>query len=251
MADVTDAAQTLASAHLTGPAATRYLAEALAGVALLGAETSLDDETVSWRSDAPGPLGGFLVEATATGTLRGYTRKKILQDFDGIHTPSDTEALGEGATFEIIRSIPGKILSSGSVAVKTVRSGTLAAALDEYFRVSLQRRIKTAILANADDDCRVLAARAVLVEAMPDSTCELPSLKSSMIAASPRTILKKLGIPNAVKRKSTPLSFACRCSAERAAATLAAIPEAERANLPPTLDITCHMCGKTWTVQTR
>lgn len=250
MADVTDAAGTLVSNHLAGPTAARYLAEALAGVALLGAETSLPDETVTWRCDAAGasPLGGFLVEATAAGTLRGYTRKKILQDFDGISTPSDKEVLGDECTFETIRSTPGSILSSGSVAVKSLRFGTLAAGLDAYFANSLQRRVKTAILANADDDCRILAARAVLVEAMPDSSAELPELKSGMLAASDRTILRKLGFGNAEKRKTTALSFACRCSAERAKATLAAIPAAERATLPPTLDITCHMCGKTWTV---
>ena len=39
-------------------------------------------------------------------------------------------------------------------------------------------------------------------------------------------------------------------SAERAAAMVAAIPPDERASLPPTLDITCHMCGRTWTVTT-
>ena len=38
--------------------------------------------------------------------------------------------------------------------------------------------------------------------------------------------------------------------AERAAAMVAAIPPDERAALPPTLDITCHMCGRTWTVTT-
>ena len=31
---------------------------------------------------------------------------------------------------------------------------------------------------------------------------------------------------------------------------VAAIPPDERAALPPTLDITCHMCGRTWTVTT-
>ena len=36
-----------------------------------------------------------------------------------------------------------------------------------------------------------------------------------------------------------------RCSPERAAAILAALPEAERASLPPVVDVTCHMCGRT------
>ena len=84
LCDCTAAARDLARAHLSGPTASYYLAQALAGVALLGAETSQDEETVTLRLDCPGPLGGFLVEATAVGTLRGYTKQKILNDFDGL-----------------------------------------------------------------------------------------------------------------------------------------------------------------------
>ena len=117
LCDCTAAARDLARAHLSGPTASHYLAQALAGVSLLGAETSQDEETVTFRLDCPGPLGGFLVEATAAGTLRGYTKQKILNDFDGLGSPKDAKVLGETGTFEIIRSIPGAILASGAVAV--------------------------------------------------------------------------------------------------------------------------------------
>ena len=115
LCDCTAAAGALARGHLSGPTASYYLAEALAGAALLGAETSQDEETVTFRLDCPGPLGGFLVEATAAGTLRGYTKQKILNDFDGLGSPKDAKVLGETGTFEIIRSIPGAILASGAV----------------------------------------------------------------------------------------------------------------------------------------
>ncbi|MBR0506934.1 MAG: Hsp33 family molecular chaperone HslO, partial [Kiritimatiellae bacterium] len=117
LCDCTAAAGALARAHLSGPTASHYLAQALAGVTLLGAETSQDEETVTFRLDCPGPLGGFLVEATAAGTLRGYTKQKILNDFDGLGAPKDAQVLGESGTFEIIRSVPGMILASGAVAV--------------------------------------------------------------------------------------------------------------------------------------
>ena len=117
LCDCTAAAGALARAHLSGPTASHYLAQALAGVTLLGAETSQDEETVTFRLDCPGPLGGFLVEATAAGTLRGYTKQKILNDFDGFGAPKDAHVLGESGTFEIIRSVPGTILASGAVAI--------------------------------------------------------------------------------------------------------------------------------------
>ena len=260
-ADVTTAAVQLARGHLSGPTASYYLAEALAGVALLGAETAQEAETVTFRLDCPGPLEGFLVECTAAGTLRGYTKKKILNDFDGLGAPKDAQVLGGSGTFEIIRSIPGAILSSGTVATAW-KEGAVAAGLDAYFDQSLQRRVRTAVAASVGDDGVPLFARGLLAECPPDGDAAAFAQVAAVFAsgaaaralasgtAAPRTLLKKLGLPQAEIRRTRALSFACRCSAERAAAMVAAIPPDERASLPPTLDITCHMCGRTWTVTT-
>ena len=260
--DCTTAAGQLARGHLSGPTAARYLAQALAGVALLGAETSQKEETVTFRLDCPGPLEGFLVECTAAGTLRGYTKKKILNDFDGMGTPKDVKVLGETGTFEIIRSVPGMILSSGTVATAWTK-GAVAAGLAAFFDQSLQRRVRTAVAAAANDDGVPVYARGLLAECAPDGDATVFEQVAEVFAsgaaakalavgaAAPRTLLKKLGLPHAEIRKTSPLSYACRCSAERAAAMLAAIPPDERATLPPTLDITCHMCGRTWPISTQ
>ena len=265
LCDCTAAARDLARAHLSGPTASHYLAQALAGVSLLGAETSQDEETVTFRLDCPGPLGGFLVEATAAGTLRGYTKLKILNDFDGLGAPKDVQVLGETGTFEIIRSVPGEILASGAVAIglATRRSRMVAQGLDAFFAQSLQRRVRTEVAAAAGDDGVPAYARGALVECPPDGDAAAFETVAEVFASgaiqkalasatvSVRTLLKKLGLPHAEVRSTTPLSFACRCSAERAEAMLAAIPEAERAAFPPQLDVTCHLCGRTWTVSTR
>ena len=263
LCDCTAAARDLARAHLSGPTASHYLAQALAGVSLLGAETSQDEETVTFRLECPGPLGGFLVEATAAGTLRGYTKLKILNDFDGLGVPKDSKVLGETGTFEIIRSVPGEILASGAVAVAAHGDRIISQGLDAFFAQSLQRRVRTAVAAAAGDDGVPVYARGALVECPPDGDAAAFAAVAEVFASgavqkalatatvSARTLLKKLGLPQAEVRRTDPLSFACRCSAERAEAMLAAIPEAERAALPPQLDVTCHMCGRTWTVSTR
>lgn len=71
------------------------------------------------------------------------------------------------------------------------------------------------------------------------------------LSVASRNILKQLGLENAELRKTTPLKFACRCSPDRAITMLAALSDEERQALPPTVDITCHMCGKTFTVKTK
>ena len=256
--DVTSAAQELARGHLAGPTAAHYLTEALASVAFLGAEMSEKDETVILQMKCKGPLGGYNVECTSEGTLRGYAEKKILEDFDGLGKPDARKVIGE-AQIQVTRSVPGCILSQG-----------ISASLDGYLAGSLQRKACIRTEVAVSDEVEILEARGVLVEILPDS--KIGSLRSEgsggpegtekdpllplldtqdpiRLSVASRTILKQLGLGNAELRKTTPLKFACRCSPERAVTMLAALSDKERQALPPTIDITCHMCGKTFTVK--
>ena len=238
--DVTSAAQELARGHLAGPTAAHYLTEALASVALLGGEMSEKDETVILQAKCSGPLGGYNVECTAAGTLRGYTEKKVLDGFDGLGRPKDRMVLGD-QQIQVTRSVPGRILSQG-----------ISTSLDGYFAGSLQRKACLKVEAAVSDEVEILEARGVLVEDLPDAKgpmvcCKTDELKS--LAVSSRNVLKQLGLDKAELKRTTPLKFACRCSPDRAVAMLAALSEEERKSLPPTIDITCHMCGKTFTVK--
>ena len=263
--DVTSAAQELARGHLAGPTSTHFLTEALASVALLGGEMSEAGETVILQMKCKGPLGGFNVECTSEGTLRGYAEKKVLDDFDGLGRPDARKVIGE-AQYQVTRSVPGRILSQG-----------ISTSIDGYLTGSLQRKacIRTEIAVS--DEVEVLEARGVMVEILPDSKLgSLGSLGSEgsvrslgseglkdpllplldpkdpiSLSVASRNILKQLGLENAELRKTTPLKFACRCSPDRAIAMLAALSDEERRSLPPSIDITCHMCGKTFTVKTK
>lgn len=242
--DVSGAALALARGHLSGPTATIALARGLAAAALLGAETSEKDETVILQVKCTGPLGGMVVECAANGDLRGYTEKKILDDFDGILRFSVKKVLVD-IRLQVTRSVPGRILSQG-----------IASSLDEYYAQSLQRKARIFLEAATDDAISSVTARGVLVEVLPDSAADLAALdprgedgKGSLTVA-PRTILSRLGLTNAALKKTSPLQFGCRCSAEKVSAALAALSEEERKTLPPTVDITCHMCGRTWQVPT-
>ena len=238
--DVTSAAQELARGHLAGPTAAHYLTEALASVALLGGEMSEKDETVILQAKCSGPLGGYNVECTAAGTLRGYTEKKVLDGFDGLGKPKDRMVLGD-QQIQVTRSVPGKILSQG-----------ISTSLDGYFAGSLQRKACLKVEAAVSDEVEILEARGILVEDLPDAKgpmvcCKTDDLKSLAVAS--RNILKQLGLDKAELKRTTPLKFACRCSPDRAVAMLSALSEEERKSLPPTIDITCHMCGKTFAVK--
>ena len=241
--DVTDAAQALARGHLCGPTSAYFLTKALAAAALLGGEMSEKDETLVLQMKCKGPLGGFNVECTAAGTLRGYTERKILDDFDGTGVPDPRKVVGE-RQIQVVRSVPGRILSQG-----------ISNSLDGYLAGSLQRKAVVFLEAAVSDDVEILEARGVMVEEMPDATGTgalsvdlLGKARSGALAVASRSLLGRLGLKHAELRRTTPLSFACRCSPDRAAAMLAALSPEERAALPPTIGVTCHMCGRTFSV---
>ena len=236
--DVTSAAQALARGHLSGPTAAHYLAEYLAAAALLGAETSERDETLILQLKCEGPLGGLNVECTSDGKLRGYTEKKILDGFDGLGRPKDRMVLGK-TNVQVTRSVPGRIISQG-----------ISSTLDCYLAGSLQRKATIQLEASVTDDVEVTEARGILIEEMPDAKeTGVLGVKFKSLAVASRNLLGQLGLKNAELKKTPPLAFACRCSPERAIAMLSALSEEERKTLPPTIDITCHMCGKTYTVK--
>ena len=238
LVDVTRAAQALARGHLCGPTAAHYLTKAVAAAALLGAEMEAEDETLIIQMKCSGPLGGFNVECTAAGTLRGYTEKKVLDAFDGMGVPKDRMVIGD-KLLQVTRSRPGRILSQG-----------ISNSLDGYLAGSLQRKACLYLEASVNDEVAILEARGALVEALPDSTASVTAFVPEKLSVASRNILDQLGLGKAELRKTTPLSFACRCSPERAIAMLSALSDEERKTLPPTLDITCHMCGKIFTVKT-
>lgn len=245
--DVTGAAQQLVRGHLSGPTAARALSEALAAVALFGAETSEKDETVILQMKCTGALGGYCVECTSDGMLRGYTEKKTLDDFDGVVSAASPLAMTNrkklyGDTqLQVTRSVPGRLLSQG-----------LARTLESYLAGSLQRKATIQTEAAVSDEVEILGAKGILIEEMPDGKdTHVLGVTFKSLAKSSRSLLDELGLVKAELKKTTPLSFACRCSPERAVAMLSALSEDERRNLPPTLDITCHMCGRIFTVRTQ
>lgn len=240
--DVTSAAQELVKGHLCGPTSAYFLTRGLAAAALLGSEMEEKDEVLSIQMKCTGPLGGLNVECTSRGTLRGYTVKKILDDFDGMGMPPDEKGVVGSRQVQVTRSVPGHILSQG-----------VAHSLDDYLRNSLQRKARIYLEASVSDEVEVRVARGVLVEILPDSSLGtelLDRLGSRSLSVASRTILKSFGVGHAELKRTDQLSFACTCSRGRAEAMLRALGDEDRKSLPAVIDVTCHMCGRTFSLPT-
>ena len=256
--EVTDSARELERSHLCGPTAGLIQAEALAGVALLGADLVQPDETVTLRLKVTGPIGGVLVEAAADGGLRGYTHVKVMNDLDACEELVASAALGEAGEVQVVRSVPGRVLSSG---LADVSPASVIHGIEQYYRNSLQRLVVAQISALAYGGF-IDGARGVLFECLPDGNRERFNGLSQFVedgtvlecleaSASLATLCETVGLTDCVVQPPKPLRFACRCSAERVEGMLVGLPsedlEAMAREDSPT-QIYCHMCGKGYRV---
>lgn len=261
ISDVTITSKALEARHLSGPVASSVLGEALAAVALLSADTGSGEEAWMMRMQVDGAIGGFVVEATGEGLLRGFTNKKTMDALDGTLPVRTEEALGDSGQVQIASSVPGRILNQ---AVLDVSPPYLRYALARFYNHSMQIPTGCCIHVVADD-AGLLSARACMIQRMDDSdqdmfiqmleTLEKGALDSFMQARSwPASFVASFQElfscdPLAV-RETRSLAFGCRCSKEKILGVLESLtlPELDDAIAAGKhQDVVCHMCGHTYT----
>jgi molecular chaperone Hsp33 len=256
LVDVTDAARGLEASHLNGPTASLVLAEALAGVALLGADLTRPEEAVTLRMRVSGPVQGVLVEMTKDGSLRGYTNRKVINELDGREELESEDAFGDHADVQIIRSVPGHILAH---ACLETHPASVRCAVQQFYEQSLQRRVAVQLVAIAYGG-RLDLARGLLALGMPDT--DHGELERLFALFQDDTVAQELEACGTLAElgetldfadlqfePARPLRFACRCSQARVEAMLEGLgPDELIAMTQKPASIYCHMCGKGYEV---
>ena len=256
--DITNSAKELERSHLCGPTAGLVQSDALAAVALLGAEFSQKEESVTLRFRVSGPIAGLLVESTFEGGLRGYTHNKVLNELDSRATISDEDALGELAQMSVVRSIPGKTLSSAMI---DVYPASISKGMHEYLNKSLQRCADVVIAVKSTVE-GVRLAKAFMVECMPDGDSKSfkkialkikdGSVRNALVSAqSLEELCTLLNIVECKLNDPQPLQFQCRCSAERVETMINCLPDEDVKDMLKSSEetqIICHMCGNGYRV---
>ncbi len=262
--NVTDTARTLERNHLCGPVAGLIQGEFVAAAAILGTLADHPGQTVSLRVAFPeGQLQGASIEVTHEGTIRGYTRKKVLADLDDITlTDKDIFQKALGSTAQCAVVISDRLGGNTNAMFNCNYPDRLTVSdiVEEYYNHSLQRRAIVQISA-ASEEGHVACVHALLCEFMPEATeemCQAIEAKfndGSIQAAIDRgaSMDEIAGLLDVTPTKLTthPIKFACSCSSDKVIAMLKSLPQADRDELiakgVPT-DIYCHMCGRGFTI---
>ena len=255
--DVTYGARELIFRHESGPVAGEILARALAGAALFSGDAARDDHCLSLQVNVDGPIKGLMAEVTGAGTVRGFTKVKLLP---GDRTPEAqlSAALGGSGIMSVILSEPGNVIYSGQVDASPP---DLRSATARYFNQSLQTPTGVALVSSMKggelSHCRALAGQRMpdgliedfvpILEAFNDGSVD--SFLSSMAPdADPWQALPMIKVETAETRE---LRFGCRCSEDKAIEAVASLSTEEIREAidgEGKHDVTCHMCSQLYEV---
>ncbi len=256
--DVTESARTLCLRHGNGRTASAVLGEALAACALLSADSDSPGESVQMQLNCDGPLGGFQVEVTGTGNVRGYTRLKRLDELDRTSEPAAEESLGKKGGLTVIVSTPSKVVYSGHVAANPpeVRSATA-----RYYNQSLQipSGVEVVVVMEGDELQRAVA---LVAQKMPSGSTEsfvqvLEAFHEGKVGEMLATreggevLWDVFGLEDIETTDSRPLAFGCGCSTDAVLQSIAALETEEITEIiddTGSQEVTCHMCGEIYVV---
>jgi len=249
------------SRHALGALETMLLGQALLGTALLASTLKGQDE-INLRIDCSGPVKGLVVEATATGEVRGYLKQLPIPLSTPLTSFEETNPLqplwGEGFLTITRFMEEGRQPFSSSLALQ---SGNIATEIATYYRISEQTPTAVHLSVFFDPLGKLAGAGGLLLQAMPGAnknifaTLEqqaqtLPSLGKAL--AKGHTIEPWLEeqlapfLPFMLEKRT--IRYRCRCDAERMRLLLLHLSLADledmRANGPFPVTLTCHFCNQ-------
>lgn len=259
-ADVTEAAKLLEQKHLSGPTAGRCLGKALAAAALLSAELGDDDERLSVQAQVNGPLGGFLVDASKIGNLRGYTTIKILNEYDHTDSADLKDVVGDVGALTIIRSNGRKIISQSQIECSPLN---LCHALARYYNNNKNKPTAIEIIASSQNHY-LHRAVGICVSRLPEGKSEdfVPVLerfndktiqKALMQNVDIDVLNKLLGVDDFKIVVHRELTAKCTCSREKVLYSISCLPIEELEEIiekKECPEVTCHFCSTAYRIDT-
>lgn len=256
-ADVTEAVHAISDLQYCGPASEYVLAGMLASTALMGADVHRPSESLGVRMECDGLAAGSYTEIATGGNVRGYMRRKVLEECDADPIANHDKLLGGDLKVQAFLARPGEEPDAKSVF--RVAPPTFRNLVESYYLQSFQ--IPTwANIGIRMDSAGVAKAMGFLVQCMPDGDMagfvdkvdvftSDEALARVMDDPVLETVRFALDLPDLEIGTTTPLAFHCGCSRERSRAMLAGLPlkdleEMVAAGASQT--VTCHFCGSAY-----
>ena len=255
----TDTVSEAQKRHDTWRAATAALGRTMTGSLLLGAMHK-NDEKLTVKIQADGPVGAIVVDVDGTGNVKGYVKNPEVNLPPNELGKIDVRgAVGTNGTFSVVKDLGLKEPVTGQVPIV---SGEIAEDFTYYLANSEQvpSAVGLSVLVdNTDDDC-VKAAGGFVIQVMPGASeativeiekrlADIPQVSTLLDQGeTPEAILNRLlGEENVEILETMPVQFFCDCSKERFASAIVTLGESELTKMieeDEGAEAVCHFCGE-------
>lgn len=255
----TDTVSEAQKRHDTWRAATAALGRTMTGSLLLGAMHK-NDEKLTVKIQADGPIGAIVVDADGKGNVKGYVKNPEVNLPPNELGKIDVRgAVGTNGTFSVVKDLGLKEPITGQVPIV---SGEIAEDFTYYLANSEQvpSAVGLSVLVdNTDNDC-VKAAGGFVIQVMPGASeatiaeiekrlADIPQVSTLLDQGeTPEAILNRLlGEENVEILETMPVQFFCDCSKERFASAIVTLGESELTKMieeDEGAEAVCHFCGE-------
>ncbi len=243
-------------AHNTSPIATAALGRLLTAGVMMGSTMKNEEDLLTIKVDAQGPIGGLTVTADYKGHVKGFVNHPEVMLPPSPLGKLDVGGAVQGGVLHVIKDLGMKYPYVGETMLV---SGEIAEDLTEYYAVSEQTPSAVALGVLMNPDNTVSQAGGIIVQLMPEATEEVISALEERIGKmapittqleqgeTPESILEHLleGMDLSILDREE-ASFRCNCSKERMHKALLSISREDLTEMiedGETIEMNCHFCN--------
>lgn len=181
--DATEMMQAAAKFHDASPLGVEILGRALIGSLLVANAVLKGEERLAVAIDGHGPAGKIVVEASATGEVRGYvTNPQVTLPELTAEQSAVASAVGTNGFLQITKEIDFGEPFTGSVQLVT---GEIADDFTYYMAKSEQIPSAVALSVKVDDQGQVLAAGGFIISTLPNAADDAIEKLETSLATFP------------------------------------------------------------------
>ncbi len=233
------------------------LGRVLSIASIMGSMLKSDQEMLTINILGTGPLGSIVVDAYPNGNVRGFVTNGQLKAEDASLPAEDL--IGLPGTLTVTKDLSMEDNWSGTVELQ---NGQIGQDFAYYFTLSEQTPTAVSVGVKIDEQGKVQAAGAFVLQMMPDaddtdiSICEhvLSGLKpmTTLIEDYDDSSLDLLAedlFDDTEIMENKPIAFKCTCSKEKTAGLLKTVSKDQLAKMIDEdhgADVTCNFCNTTY-----
>ena len=243
------------------PTACAALGRTLSVGSIMGGMLKSDDEMLTITINGHGPIGSVIVDAYASGDVRGFVSNPHVDDvFSGPGKLNVGAVVGTDGTLTVTKDLNMAENFTGTVELQ---SGEIGDDFAYYFTLSEQTPTAVSVGVLIGTDGNVESAGALVLQMLPDATEQDISICEHVLAGlKPMSTLIKeyddCGLEQLVQDmfedakvlSSQDVHFYCPCSKERTEKVLMTLPKDEIQQLidrEEACEVTCNFCNERYT----